>query len=237
MQVNNFTVLESIHGRFIVNRHCSFQIDYLAKFGHTHIESELNQIFQILDKLPDGCTIVDGGTNIGFFSIPVAQYVKNRNINVVGFEPQRMLFSALSGSIALNDLKNCWVHNLALSSSPGTVTLPEVNYGVQMDYGMVQVTHNDKPVTEPLGLRDRIVNAVTIDSMELPEVKFIKLDVEGYECEALNGAKECIRKHRPYIWVEYFIIGHQTIIDCLNNIAPGYKYFIADQQNMVCMPE
>ena len=31
--VNNFTVFESVYGRFVVNRHCDFQADVLAKTG------------------------------------------------------------------------------------------------------------------------------------------------------------------------------------------------------------
>ena len=235
MEVNNFTVIESIYGRIIVDRHCDYQIDALAKTGRTHIESELKNIFNVLGHIPDGSVIIDGGTNIGLFSIPVAQKVKHRNIKVVGFEPQRILAYALGGTIALNDLENCWVHNLALSDIIRTVRLPEVNYNKVADYGTVQVS-DDVQISENKYLNNILVDAVSIDSLELPNIKFIKLDIEGYEIPAINGAINTIRKDKPFLWIEYFLVGLDKIVETLNKIAP-YKIYIMDPQNILCVPE
>ena len=54
MTIPNFVVLDSIHGRFIVNRHCDFQAEALIKTGATHIEGELRNIFALLDTLQIG---------------------------------------------------------------------------------------------------------------------------------------------------------------------------------------
>jgi hypothetical protein len=40
-KVNNFAVLESVYGRFVVNRHCAYQAETLIKTGYPHIEPEL----------------------------------------------------------------------------------------------------------------------------------------------------------------------------------------------------
>lgn len=238
MNVNNFTVIESIYGRFIVNRHCDYQIDALAKTGETHIETELHNIFNVLEHIPDNSSIIDGGTNIGFFSIPVAQKVKHKNVKVVGFEPQRIIAYALAGTIALNDLDNCWVHNLALSDKERLVTLPEVNYGKRADYGTVQVDENSDSFnfSEFKYLNNRIVKAVSIDSLKLPNVSFIKLDIEGYEIPAIIGATETIKQFRPFLWIEYFIVGLDKIVAEINKIAP-YRIYVMDPQNMLCVPE
>ena len=237
MEVNNFTVIESIYGRFIVNRHCAYQIDALAKTGKTHIESELNNIFNVLQHLPNNSTIIDGGTNIGFFSIPVAQKVKDRGIEVIGFEPQRLVAYALAGTIALNDVSNCWIHNLALSDSEKLVVLPETDYSVPADYGMVQVNESfdSYKVTENKYKNNRVVKAVTIDSLDLPNVSFIKLDIEGYEIPALVGATETIKKCSPFLWIEYFLTGLDKIVSTLNTIRP-YKIYVMDPQNILCIP-
>ena len=78
MSVDNFLVLDSAYGKFIVDRHCAFQAEALVKTGRTHIEGELSNIFVIVDRLPDNAVIIDGGTNIGFFTIPVAQRTRKR---------------------------------------------------------------------------------------------------------------------------------------------------------------
>ena len=64
------------------------QAEALAKTGKTHIEAELAKIFVLVDKLPGDAVVVDGGANIGFFSIPVAQRIKSRGGRLISFEPQ-----------------------------------------------------------------------------------------------------------------------------------------------------
>ena len=63
--VNHFTVIESVYGRFIVNRHCTFQAEHLIKTGLPHIESELRNILAIVETLPAKSVVVDAGANIG----------------------------------------------------------------------------------------------------------------------------------------------------------------------------
>ena len=50
------------------------------------------------------------------------------------------------------------------------------------------------------------IEAVTIDSLELPECSMIKLDIEGYEYKALIGAEQTIEKYQPFLLVE--MCGH-----------------------------
>ena len=232
--IDNFVVLDSIHGKFIVARNCSFQAEALVKTGRTHIEEELANIFAVIDTLPNDCVIVDGGANIGFFTVPVAQRIKHRGGRVVSFEPQRQLFNALSGSLALNGLDNVFLHNCGLGKEPGIAQLPAVDYSVAQDFGTVSLS-NETTVDEDGWMNDRVVDITSIDAMDLPRLNFIKLDVEGFEIPALTGGLEAIAKYRPYIWVEYFITGAKEIKQSLNSIT-DYAYYIVDYQNMLCIP-
>jgi hypothetical protein len=49
---------------------------------------------------------------------------------------------------------------------------------------------------------DLTVRRVTVDSLELTDVKFMKLDVEGHEVPALLGAEKTIRRDRPTLIIE-----------------------------------
>ena len=138
--VNNFTVLESVYGKFIVNRHCAYQADVLVKTGYTHIEAELGKILTIVRSLTEGSVVIDAGANIGLISIPIAQEIKAKRGTVHAFEVQRMLFYALCGSAALNDLDNIFVHNKALGASAGEVNASQPDYGSPQDFGLYSLT-------------------------------------------------------------------------------------------------
>jgi len=232
--VDNFVVLDSVYGKFIAARTCLFQAEALVKTGRTHIESELNNIFAIVDTLPADAVIVDGGANIGFFTVPVAHRTQGRGTRIVAFEPQRQLFQALGGSLAINGYRHVYLHNVGLGASPGIAQLPAIDYSVAQDFGTVQL--NDNATVEEDGwMADRVVDITSIDAMDLPRLDFFKLDVEGYEVPALRGALKTIKKHRPWIWVEYFITGADTIRQTLVGLD-DYAFFIVDYQNMLCAP-
>jgi FkbM family methyltransferase len=226
MSIPNFVVLDSIHGRFIVNRHCAFQAEALIKTGATHIEGELNNIFALVDTLKEGAVIIDGGANAGFFTIPVANRIRGRGQRIISFEPQLTLFRALSGSLALNDINFCDLRYAGLGAATGTAVVPYVDYGTPQDFGIVQISATGSGTP---------VEVVTIDSLGLDRLDFIKLDVEGYECAALAGGIGMIQQHRPYIWVEFFITGKEPIKASLAEV-PDYAFFQVDYQNMLCIP-
>ena len=234
MSIDNFVVLDSVYGKFIVARTCLFQAEALVKTGRTHIETELNNIFAIVDTLPNDAVVVDGGANIGFFTVPVAHRTQGRNTRIIAFEPQRQLFQALGGSLAINGYDHAYLHNCGLGAEPGIAQLPAVDYSVAQDFGTVSLS-DETTVDEHGWMADRVVDVTSIDAMDLPRLDFFKLDVEGYEVPALTGAIRTIQKYRPWIWVEYFITGTDPIKQALISV-PDYDYYIADYQNMLCMP-
>jgi len=234
MTVDNFVVLDSVYGKFIVARTCMFQAEALVKTGQTHIESELNNIFAIVDTLPNDAVVVDGGANAGFFTVPVAHRTQGRGTRIIAFEPQRQLFQALGGSLAINGYDHVYLHNCGLGEEPGIAQLPAIDYSVAQDFGTVSLS-DKTTVAEDGWMADRVVDITSIDAMDLPRLDFFKLDVEGYEVPALTGALATIKKHRPWIWVEYFITGVEPIKQALDDLE-DYAFFIVDYQNMLCAP-
>lgn len=233
--VSNFVSIDSIYGKIIVNRFCQFQAETLIKTGKTHIEDELQKILSLVDQLPGNAIIIDGGANIGFFSIPVARQVYERKSKVISFEPQRMLFNALAGSIALNDLDNCFLYNMGLSDAKGKANIPDIDYSKSADFGTISIT-DIQVDTQPNFIDDKVIQTVSIDEMMLPRLDFIKLDIEGHELQAISGGINTIRQYRPILWVEYQFAGVNNIIDRLRDV-PNYNFQIIDPLNMVCIPK
>ena len=227
MKVNNFISLDSEYGRFIVNRHCSFQAESLVKTGRPHIQSELDNILAVIKQLPDNCVIVDAGANIGLVSIPIAQAVLPRNGLVYAFEVQRMLFYALCGSAALNDLDNLIVKNLALGSTAGLLHAGKPDYSQAQDFGLFSLVNQAENQAEQ-------IEVVTIDSLGLPRLDFLKIDVEGMEIDVLKGSRNTIQQHLPWCWIEYWKV---DIADIKAQFAGlEYKFYLMDRLNMLCVP-
>ena len=63
--VRNFVVIDSIHGPFVINRHCKRQAETLIKTGRPPIQDELDTSLQVIDQLPDDAIAVDGAAHAG----------------------------------------------------------------------------------------------------------------------------------------------------------------------------
>jgi len=65
------------------------------------------------------------------------------------------------------------------------------------------------------------VRAITLDSLALRRVDLLKIDVEGMECEVLEGAKRTIRQCLPVIIIEHLKTGPEKIASAL--LHYGYR--------------
>ena len=227
--MNNFVVIESIHGKFIVNRHCSFQAEALIKTGATHIENELKNIYAVINILPEESVALDAGANIGFVCVPIANWLKNKNGKVYAFEPQKMLYNALCGTASLNDLDNLIIENIAIGSNKGQLKIPKQDYSKPKDFGMVSLAKQ-----EEISSYDN-VKVTSIDNLNLNRLDFLKIDVEGMEIEVLSGAIKTIQQYRPWCWIEYWMIDKNLLLNQFKNL--NYKIFTMDTLNVLCAPE
>ena len=225
--INNFTVIESIYGRFVVNRHCDFQAEALIKTGRPHIQSELDIQLTIADTLPEGAFVVDVGANIGLVAIPLAQRLKPRRGTVLAFEVQRMIHYALCAGAALNDLDNLFTFHQGLGAQARVEHMATLDYGASQDFGTFSL------LSQPTE-RNEAVQILTLDQLGLPRLDYLKIDVEGMEMEVLAGGKAMIARHRPWCWIEYWKVGAETIAGAFAGL--DYQFYKADDLNLLCAP-
>jgi FkbM family methyltransferase len=152
-------------------------------------ERELGQLAKVAGA---GRTAVDAGANEGWYTYPLARLFKR----VVSFEPNGALLRDLRAS----NLNNVEIHELALSDRHGAAELfVPVCKGVPLDgWASLDRDHLERRDGE---IRVPIVTR-TLDSFGLPEVDFLKIDVEGHEVQVLIGARETLRRCRPVVLVE-----------------------------------
>jgi FkbM family methyltransferase len=139
-----------------------------------------------------------------------------------------MLFYALCGASALNDLENFRAYRMGLGEARAVFKVPLINYSIPQDFGTVSLI--DK--FEGSGTDD--VEIVSLDQLALPRLDFLKLDIEGMEINALKGARRMIEEHLPWCWIEYFKVGAGAIKKEFGHL--DYRFFWADTQNMICAP-
>ena len=65
------------------------------------------------------------------------------------------------------------------------------------------------------------VRAITLDSLALRRVDLLKIDVEGMECEVLEGARRTIRQSLPVVIIEHLKAGAGKIADALQHYGYG----------------
>ncbi len=143
-------------------------------------------------KRGDGVVMLDGGANIGCFTVSFARAMQDWG-SVLAFEAQERLFYALCGNIALNNAMNAQAFNCALDCSDGYVNCPFPDYRMPGNYGAIRVDSG-------AGLK---VTSKRIDSLRLERLDFLKIDVEGMELAVLNGALETIKRCKPLIMAEH----------------------------------
>jgi FkbM family methyltransferase len=146
--------------------------------------------------VPPGRNAVDVGANRGTYTYWMAK----RAAWVDAFEPQPGLARYIRGA----QLRNVRVHETALSDHVGTAKLL-----VPHDDGLARIHSSDKgdafaaAAEAHLGATIEIqVEARTLDSFQLPDVGFLKIDAEGHEYAVLQGAGDTIARSRPVVFVE-----------------------------------
>jgi FkbM family methyltransferase len=77
------------------------------------------------------------------------------------------------------------------------------------------------------------VARLPIDDLALTDVRFIKLDVEGHELPALDGAAKTIQRDRPHILLE-LEERHQPLGPVLDRLASwGYRGFVMPHREWI----
>jgi len=106
--------------------------------------------------------------------------------------------SQLCANVFLNGLDNVYTYNFALGDTNKEVKLEKPDYHDKrtVNFGNVAILDN-------VCKNYDIVETKRLDDFEFKNVSFIKIDVQGYEPFVIEGAKETISKHRPYLFVEF----------------------------------
>ncbi|MDB0037791.1 FkbM family methyltransferase [bacterium] len=156
---------------------------------------EQGTLFMLSNLLTKNGVFVDVGANIGLMSIFASLIVKDAG-KVFSFEPNPATFDILNKNIGLNNLSNVQTVPYGVGSVPKSTKIYD-----RWDAGRGSAT-----LIKP----DFDTDSYNIDIVTLSDyfkdkdcaIDVIKIDIEGYELEALKGAKKVIEEKSPILIVE-----------------------------------
>lgn len=134
--------------------------------------------------------------DVGAFHGILTLFFASRCAQVISYEPNEANHGRLVENIGLNKLTNVTVRKLGVGAKPGSGTL---RYDPAMAGGGTLNPDAAAAVSQP-------VEITTLDqdiaSHGLPAPDLIKIDIEGWELEALRGARETLAASRPALFLE-----------------------------------
>ena len=251
-----FIIASTDHGTFIVNRFDQMMVSGDAGYGvglqlleNAHYDpEEVNLLLRALDLrrqcYGDGVVAIDCGANVGVHTVEWAKHMTAWGA-VLAIEAQERIYYALAGNIAINNCFNARAIHAAVSDRAGTMKIPVPNYSTAASFGSLELKPRNG--TEFIGQaidysESKMVEVptVSIDSLNPARVDLIKIDVEGMEMDALNGAAQCIGKLHPILLIETIKSDKSAIAAWLDNL--GYTVldiginFFAIHADDKCLP-
>lgn len=150
-----------------------------------------------------GHTVVDIGANIGAHTLHLAVAVGPRG-RVLAVEPTSYAFTKLLANLALNpDLAPRVIARQAMLGPPGRARPPPAIFS---SWPLIGAEGSRDPVHQGALKSTTGAVGVSLDDLlereQLETVDFIKMDVDGFECEVLAGAQRTLAKDRPAIVME-----------------------------------
>lgn len=237
-----FVLAATGHGTLITNRNdyrmvnseqgygVGFQLFNTSYFDPEEVSSVLNLLALRRELFGPGVVAIDGGANIGVHTVEWAKSMYGWG-NVIAVEAQERIYYALAGNIAINNCFNASALHAALGATSGSLDIPIPNYLKPASFGSLELKHTDK--TEFIGqeidyspAHSQRINQLSIDALNLPRLDFLKLDIEGMELEALEGAKQSIEKHKPQMLIEAIKTDKEKLIQVLTDW--GYKIYMME---------
>jgi FkbM family methyltransferase len=175
----------------------------------------------ISPHLRPGMVAFDVGANIGY----LAMYLRHRigpSGQLFCFEPEPENYAELESNLRRNHLDNCHAIAAAVGAQEGTVSFAQGLNG--------HVTPDGTPgLSVPVITLDRFV-----EQRRLPRVDFVKIDVEGFEVDVLNGMKALLsRPDKPLLYIEvhgrgeYYNADPRKVCEVLEAAYPNIQAYVS----------
>ncbi|WP_456439447.1 FkbM family methyltransferase [Psychroserpens sp.] len=166
-------------------------------------------------QLTSSEAFVDAGAYVGDTLITFLENVNNEFDSYFAFEPDIKNYQMLQNFVDKSELEKVSTYNLGVS-----------NKKAQLRFKSDLVNTVKSNFSED---GDLVIDVDSIDNiLDGKRATFIKMDIEGAEYDALNGAKETIKKYKPKLAVSMY---HKQddlfkLPDYIKSLRPDYKFYL-----------
>jgi FkbM family methyltransferase len=137
-------------------------------------------------------TVIDGGANIGQFTIAANEILKPKRIH--SFEPVSATFTMLTRNVRKYD--NITLYQMACGDSSGSSTI-HINRNSQSSSLLSRADVHEQAFPEQSKIASEEIKVVRLDEClresDLVPPTLMKLDVQGFEIKAIMGCEKLIK--------------------------------------------
>ena len=184
----------------------------------------INNIFKNKKSL-----FIDCGCSFGSYSVPIAK-LNSTDSKVIAIDASSVATRRLKENVLLNDINNIEIYNLAVGKEEGYANFND-DLNLLPNSGSLRFDSSGKKLR--ITTLDIILEQQSLDSFE---VIFVKMDLEGYEFDALLGFKKNIVKYKPIILFEFsrMLLQNTTFSEnAFNLFLKETSYEIKDYDNNI----
>lgn len=176
-------------------------------------------------------SILDVGGNLGISSMGFRKLGFRNRIFI--FEPNYFIFNKFITRKLLIKYKNIKAYNIALGASNKNKNfyMPQINnkpihYLASFDKAYIKnsIKLLFKNCLKKIKITKKKIKLIKLDDLNIKnKIKFVKIDVEGYDHKVIMGMKKIISKDKPVFLIEFNKSNFFLIKRLLKNYQP-YKY-------------
>lgn len=169
----------------------SHYVDWQVLTTGSYEPDDLAVIARIMARF-EKPVVLDIGTNVGHHAFAFA----TMGAEVHGFEPNPSLWPIVEAKIAAAELGTLRLHRVGLGEADAQLgfAIPE-----KSNSGTGQFLPTGMPAEQVLPIRN---GDAYLAAAGITRVSFMKMDVQGFEPQALRGLARTLERDRPFVCVE-----------------------------------
>lgn len=211
-------------------------LPYFGKPGASYDSLIASMYFEFPELYPKGKAFVDGGCFHCETSARFAEWCSGAYSKIIAFEPDQENYQYCQKLLAEHPVERLELLRAGLSDHAVTAVFAESDYSGSC---IMEAESDRANLMESVLTQKNVYEIKTValdDVVKDCEVGFIKLDIEGAEYAALQGAKQTLLRDKPFLAI---CVYHRrgdllAIMDYLHGLIPEYRFWLRHYSFVGC---